>query len=929
MIVRFVIFTLALSLGLAAPATAQVEVDELRAAISENNFSISPEQTLSEEPVVDLNGTGLSPLGIYIRNPEPLDDAGNWMLFTLRFGSTTGSQPVPNALDSAGRETVQFILSLEAADFVYADSALPALRSGFPLERLTYALNCFELRFPLLSRSSGTSSDITRWTFTPRDSAGNPGCGGNFGSEGGRWFTFTSGSARIPLLAMGEEAELTSLLVQYDARSRIADDIETNADEQLQSGTETPETSHDASSNTERLETETNPSRVEDGIESGSEGAILDAIGSRYAGIDVIGLTGRRIREIRVLADDPSDVGVLFPLSQDDYRSGKPGYWETGIATGNYILRLPSGAAWSQAVVIPENGFVQCDAAAISPSVDAFGASVGMAQCNRGRLPVTVAVDTGFVLNEDSHLTAGPCSGDEDLLDTGAPSNHYCAWVEETDFRLNADDFGIELDVGEARERVDVLPGAMRDLAAAAQASGENRRVVNLTPPVKLKNLLADITLVGDGITTEFVSDGIFVSSGNVGQVVDPEIIRGDPPILRVGLEFEIAQSLQNALNTLNRNEVTIFASSLREDLELLMESGENRDRVPINIDLRIGAPRDGYNVLRVAVPSVRLPARVALEGRLVGYEAPVRNYTCRIGLRIGDSSVNWLEAGAEQATLPAEITEIEFDLDQVIDILTGPIDNPAQDNAVNCLPEGTLVTQIEVRDFPKQINVPFARPVLVYWLRTGTADNFYVSESIIPANDIYVSWIEKIYSELDGRRIFAIRKPASGGGFETIQSPSSQTNPANMRMGVRQLVENQESEIFGDVDLRQVFLDARDQAKELGLGEVSDLDVVVLSSESRRSRPLGRNGDCSNFAQESRELPYGARIVLLRDVRDGASPLSAEGPYITDICSQSNGLGQSFSVVLVETKAVASESRSDLAEFAEALDFALDQLVE
>ncbi|SLN75287.1 hypothetical protein [Roseisalinus antarcticus] len=929
MIVRFVLFPFALSLGLAAPAMAQVDVDALRAAISENNFTISLEQTLAEAPVVDLNGSGVSPLGIYIRNPEPLDDAGTWVLFTLRFGASTEAQPVPNALDSAGRETVQFILNVEAADSVYTNSALPVLRSGFPLESLTYALNCFEFRFPLLSPSSSTSSDISRWTFTPRDSAGNPGCGGNFGSDGGRWFTFTNGSAQIPLLAMGDEAELTSLLVQYDVAFSSDDDFETNADEQLQSGTETPETSHDVPSDTGTLEAETDPARVEDDTESNSQGAILEAEGARYAGIGVIGLTGRRIRQIAVLADDTTDVGVLLPLSQDEFRNGKPGYWETGIATGDYILRLPGGAAWSQVVVIPENGFVQCNRAAISPSADAFGANIGTAQCNTGRLPVTVAVDTGFVLEEDSHLTAGPCSGDEDLVDAGAPSNHYCASVEETDFRVSADDFGIELDDGEARERIDVLPGAMRNLAEAAQAFAEDRRVVNLTPEVKLKNLLVDITLVGDAVTTEPVSNGITVSSGNVGRVEDPQIISGDPPILRVRLEFVIAQNLQNALNTLNRNEVTIYASSVRDDLELLTGSGEKRERVPINIDLRSGAPRQGYNVLRVALPSARLPATVRLEGRLVGYDAPVRNYTCRVGLRIAGGSVYWLEAGAEQTTLPTEIAEEEFDLDQVIDILTGPIDNSTQDNTVNCLPEGTLITQIEVRDFPNEITVPFARPVLVYWLRTGTADNFYVSESIIPANEIYVSWMDKIYSELYGQRIFAIRKPVSGGGFETIQNPSSQTNPANMRMGVRQLVENQESEIFGDVDLRQVFLDAREQANELGLGDVSDIDVVVLSSESRRSRPLGRDGDCSNFAQESRELPYGARIVLLRDVRDGVSPLSADGPYIIDICSQSNGLGQSFSVVLVETKAVASENRSDLAEFVEALGFALDQLVE
>ncbi|WP_299612517.1 hypothetical protein [uncultured Tateyamaria sp.] len=919
MIVRLALLSLALFCGLAAPVAAQVDIGVLRAAIEDGKFGVSDDQTLAAKPTVDLSATNGTALSLYARDPIAIDRDRLWMLFTLRTGPSSDNAAVLNALSND--DPVSFILTFAATENSYNPDALPAVRTSPNLSPNKYALNCLVLRLPY----EAPASDIPLgWTFTPLNDEGKVGCGGNSGVDGGRWLTWTAGNVQIPLLAMGDDAELAGLISRYsvslDSRGSSGDIIE-------EQRTVTPDTIAESVSDDD--EQAAQATRV-DGITDNSPNISLsDVDGARYSGVQISGLSGRRIREIGLAEDGGTEFDVLRPLSQDEYRSGSPGYWESGIATGDFILRLPGDAAWSQALVIPENRFMSCDLAAIVPSTDAFGASIGSVRCDRGRLPVTVAVDTGFILKESSYLKAGPCGEDGNLVDVGAPSHHYCALVDESDRRVTAEVFGVELEGPEARKLVEILSGDIHDLAQAALASGGDRRIVNLTPKVRIKKRTFDISLLGDSVTTEFVSNGIRVASGNVGRVVEPMIVQDDPPLLRVSLEFEIAPSLQNALNTLSRGEVTIHASAARDDLELLMATGEKRERVPIKIDLQTGPPRAGYNVLRVAVPSIRLPATLNLEGRLIGYDTPVRNYSCRIGLRIGASLVNWLEADGEQAALPTELIDQEFDLDQVIDILTGPIENGAQDNTVNCLPEETLIAQFTVRDFPSQISVPFARPVIVYWLRTGTADNFYVSESIIPANDIYSSWMENVYSNLNGRRIFAIRKPVNGGGFRTIQSPSSQTNPAKMRMGVRQLVENQESEIFGDVDLRQVFLDARNQAQELGLGDLGDIDIVVLSSESRRSRRLGDEGDCNSFVQESRELPYGAQIVLLRDVRDGINPLSAEGPYLIDTCSQSNGLGQSFSVVLVETKAVASEDRSDLAEFAEALDSALDQLLE
>lgn len=925
MIIRLALFTLALLFELAAPAAAQTDIDALRAAIKEGKFAVLDDQKLAAQPAIDLSVAKGTALSLYARNPTILDEDRAWILFTLRTGSDADSPEVPNAL--AGNKPVSFILTFAATENRYSVSSVASVRNSPNLSAHIYALNCLELVFRYEPPSPGIAQ---AWVFEPQDDEGSAKCGGKSGQGSGRWLTFASDEARIPLLAMGDDPELVGLLARSRNPLGSQGSRETVTDEQPLVLAETLETVDGAlSDNNHQVDEEANPTRVDAGSDGGLQDTASGAGSARYAGVKITGLSGRRIREIALSADGDAAFDVLLPLRQDQYRSVSPGYWESGIVTGDFILRLPGDAAWSKALVIPENRFMFCDVASIVPSTDAFGASSGSVRCNRGRLPVTIAVDTGFILTENSNLTPGPCGEDGDLVDAGAPSNYYCALVDESDRRVTADILGIELENPEARKLVEILHGDTHDLAQAAIASGGDRRIVNLTPQVRIKKRTIDISLLGDSVTTEFVSNGISVVSGNVGRVVEPMIVRGDPPLLRVSLEFEIAPSLQNALNTLSRGEVTILASAARDDLELLMATGEKRERVPIRIDLLTGPPRAGYNVLRVAVPSIRLPATLNLEGRLIGYSTPVRNYTCRIGLRIGANLVKWLEADGEQASLPMELMEQEFDLDQVIDVLTGPIENGAQDNTVNCLPTETLIAQFTVRDFPRTISVPFARPVIVYWLRTGAADNFYVDESIIPANDIYSSWMENVYSNLNGRRIFAVRKPVNGGGFRTIQSPSSRTDPANMRMGVRQLVENQESEIFGDVDLRQVFLDARNQAQELGLGDIGDIDIVVLSSESRRSRRLGDDGDCSNFVQEARELPYGAQIVLLRDVRDGISPLSEEGPYLIDSCSQSNDLGQSFSVVLVETKAVASEDRSDLAEFAEALESALDQLLE
>jgi hypothetical protein len=858
---------------------AQTADPALQTAIMSGNYRIIQDGDMPQNHIFPVSNKGLDGNDIYVRDIRGIGNSGRWVQVFPQLRINSKQFNYFHGGDNKNEmNRVFFVVALADSGYSFSDdeSRVPASlhMSDNRAYRSPFSLTCFELSFPAILNGAPTSVE-----FDP-SREGATQCGTEASDGKGRWMTLVYEDKRVPLLIIGGAESIAKTVVTANADAAPVREGENVTGGQVRGADEEAEET------------------------------------SNYALFNLGDLPKRDIATITLLFPGGGE-GALQELDLSGAFGGLPGFWEVGITARQYHVRLPQGVTGGRLRVQADDPFVACEPAELIISADAFGVKPTEVACRDVEVPLTVAIESGFELTLNDRLSVGHCPGDDEIVTQRSnPSVYYCMRVRSTDARVQFDtSIANEID----RIRIGVEGGEFYNLADHV-LSHPDGKFLDVTPSVRLKSTAVQIMLIGGALPDGFYPEDISLQSTAENIVQDVRLVEfgstrdSGQPFLRIELQFEEADSLEAARNT---TKIDLLAQSRLEALRFVGRTTTNKEVpseiVSMSVDLARIESEEVRVSLLIARNEVHLPEKLTLSGLLPGRREAGRMYACRLGFRLGSEGMDtiyWTEPEpGGVVSLPSSLNRA-FDPGEMIELVSGPADSGVQraDHRPNCLPEETVYASISAGEIGSEISVPYARPVLVYFLRTGISDEHYRGR--VAVEDLYANWLDAVKGALNGQRIFAVRFPDRNGGFRTIVEPTP-NNPSKSPMNVTSLVEGSSPETSRDIDLDDVFKDAKAISGQASGDKTHWPDIVMLGS-SARDFDLGNPETCSKFVGRAKAYPWGATIVMLRDLRQAPRPMIDGRPYRTSMCARKDHkTGKHFEVHLVETK--ASEPLKDV----------------
>ncbi|KUF12457.1 hypothetical protein [Pseudoponticoccus marisrubri] len=584
-----------------------------------------------------------------------------------------------------------------------------------------------------------------------------------------------------------------------------------------------------------------------------------DATGGRYALVELD--TRTPVTGMALLRPGGTRI-ELARLTGPAIFSDRVGYWRAGTGEELFHLRLDRPGP-AEIAVQPASELSVCPPVPLQVGADPFTVPRSAVSCGAREISVTLRLPEGFALGARDDLFKGPCPGF--TPDPASRARHYCLDLDTP--RAGLPELEIAFDEAGLSERYEIVADYPRSLPRSALTEGAPVQVA-----LRVRPRATPITVpVQGGLLNEDVGAGDFrVSLINGRDIVESVALdlAEDRASVRLTPRFAAA-----ALDAWQKTaQLPVFLESLGGQRFVDDTGAEARSiRLDLDISGMTGAPAPDQPaaVIRILPDSVTLPERLPVDGLALTRDGvtPVQDYFCRVGLKIEDSLTSWLTPEGRDAVLPDAISGTRLDSVSRIDIVTGPRPASGSESAPPeqvCRPEGTVIASMDAKSFVAldRIALPYAHPVLVYFLRTAPSDTHYGRD----APRVYRAWLDALQG-LTGRRLMAIRQPARRG-FETIAAGTT-AKPLDWRIESAALIRGNATAL-SEPDLRDVFDDARAVADAAGLPEGSWPDIIVLRAAATRFE-LGT--DCADLSRAIRARPAGARILILEDMR-GSVPV-------------------------------------------------------
>ncbi len=241
-------------------------------------------------------------------------------------------------------------------------------------------------------------------------------------------------------------------------------------------------------------------------------------------------------------------------------------------------------------------------------------------------------------------------------------------------------------------------------------------------------------------------------------------------------------------------------------------------------------------------------------------------NLYCSIGLKFSSNSEPiWLKRDGKQFVLdivPNEITPGARDLPSgtKIELVVRP--NPdisedyIDDSLLACAQAGTVVRELSAETLANldALEVPFARPVFVYFLRSRTSDGLFLGSNL----DVYGSLMQ-FFGDLNGKRLIEFLVP-SRRGFD-LKNETNQLAPLGPR-DFENLVDGPATSTGGP-SVEKIFDDIEQRKVAYGLTDSLWPDIIIVSFGSI-------TGLCENFIRGIPSDMPGSRLLVVNHQKDG-----------------------------------------------------------
>lgn len=447
------------------------------------------------------------------------------------------------------------------------------------------------------------------------------------------------------------------------------------------------------------------------------------------------------------------------------------------------------------------------------------------------------------------------------------------------------------------------IPHRISSLAGEDNYSGVRRIEPKFTPAPRKLVINVDTA----GVDPEKVASFITIGSGDDNKV---------GPVKSIGpVGFENGEL--NAEVTFNERlfdawaktkDFTIEMTGVDETVKVGFEA-DGDDKTLTNTQAVAFSLYETASDLKVAQKIAFLTTKTALSFNINALtflpDTTDPNYFCELGLKIGDRDVHWLENDSTKYRLAPEDDDKsnwEFAPAQSVALFRrglrkndGVTSNELNTKAL-CGPEDqpafrvTTVGEIGVLN---EIKVPFAKPLLVYFLRSEETDYKYSNDW----EDVYEGWVEAL-SDLSDTRLIELRRPGRNTSSKNLFSPYNKVET------LKPLGSKFDSNLFNDVrngvakkppSLKQIIQDAKRRGPAFGLPKGQDPDVLVMRGFAKRVE------SCRDLSLPPLE---NARLVILDDKDKQIKETGDERKYFRSFECDGAELGgtKGFEVTVVRT---------------------------